>query len=195
MQLPFHPSNTHGWLHIYAQGLRDVGWEGVFDAFNLPQLKTTRDTNGGVNRNGTAHMTNGEGQGWSVNETGIAVPSLYALLGVPPTVSQADLARRFKQLSLQFHPDRAAYRSGDDELAVQQMYQKIVEAYEVLSNPEHRIAYDTKCGVNFSSRVAALRQALAQNETTPAPHCPGGFGAVKSPQATDEEDDDEEYTP
>ncbi|CBH17840.1 hypothetical protein, conserved [Trypanosoma brucei gambiense DAL972] len=129
-----------------------------------------------------------------INTVVSATPSLYAVLGVAPTVSQAELTRQFKRLSLQLHPDRAAYRTGEDEAEVQRQYQSIVEAYEVLSNPDHRRSYDTKCGVNFSARVAALRQTLAQNEVMPVVNCPTEPTSAETVQVTEDEDD-EEYTP
>ncbi|RNF13605.1 putative chaperone [Trypanosoma conorhini] len=99
-------------------------------------------------------------------------PALYAVLGVPVNASQAELSRQFKRLSLQLHPDRAAYRKDGDastEAQVQQRYRRITEAYEVLSDPERRAAYDTRHSVNFSSRVTALREALERNEVSVGP--------------------------
>ncbi|PBJ72204.1 hypothetical protein BCY84_15782 [Trypanosoma cruzi cruzi] len=105
-------------------------------------------------------------------------PPLYSVLGVPVNVSQAELARQFKRLSLKLHPDRVAYRKDTEttnEVQVQQRYQRITEAYMILSDPERRAAYDTRHSVNFSSRVTALREALERNEASVAPvakrHC------------------------
>ncbi|KAG8347996.1 DnaJ domain [Trypanosoma vivax] len=144
-----------------------------------------------------------------------ATPTLYAVLGVSPNVSQSELSRQYKRLALQLHPDRAAYRSGTDEPAVRAKYQSVVEAYEVLSDPERRASYDFRCGVNFSLRVAALRAALAKDAAAPAPSpspspkrhraeapVPSEEGATAEGQSQscrnnsdDDDDDDDEYQP
>lgn len=91
------------------------------------------------------------------------VPPHYACLGVHPSISQSDLARQYKRLSLQLHPDRAAYRSDThNEAAVQQRFQAITAAYAVLSDPQRRAAYDTQHGVNFHSRVSHVQERLRQ---------------------------------
>ncbi|KAG5474370.1 hypothetical protein LSCM1_03150 [Leishmania martiniquensis] len=93
-------------------------------------------------------------------------PPHYECLGVAPSISAADLARHYKKLSLQLHPDRAAYRKdASNEAQVQARYQRITEAYAVLSDPEKRNAYDTKHGVNFQSRLAHVQSVIAQHNT------------------------------
>ncbi|KEG13116.1 putative chaperone [Trypanosoma grayi] len=145
--------------------------------------------------------------GGATSSSSSSPPSLYAVLGVSPNISHADLVRHFKKLSLELHPDRAAYRGGSNaasEAAVQQRYQRVTEAYEVLSDPERRAAYDTRHSVNFSSRVAALREAVQRSEVTvaqaPKRHCSEsaretglGKGPADSPDSGT--DDEDEYIP
>ncbi|RNE97785.1 putative chaperone [Trypanosoma rangeli] len=149
-----------------------------------------------------------------------SLPPLYAVLGVPVNVSQAELSRHFKRLSLQLHPDRASYRTDSDVSTEAQLqrYQRITEAYEILSDPERRAAYDTRHSVNFSLRVTALREALERCEASSVPVAKrscleqasgaggekilGAYSQSKKKsdddlcnEGHDEEEEDEEYTP
>ena len=60
----------------------------------------------------------------------------YEVLGVPRGAGQAEMKRAFRRLAMQYHPDR-----NRDEGAEEQ-FKEINEAYEVLSDPERRAAYD-----------------------------------------------------
>ncbi|KAK7196368.1 DnaJ domain containing protein [Novymonas esmeraldas] len=150
-----------------------------------------------------------------------SAPPHYECLGVDPSITAADLARHYKKLSLQLHPDRAAYRSdaaAGDEAAIQARYQRITEAYGVLSDPERRSAYDTKHGVNFQSRLVRLQAVIGQHNSqavqrstaggggggddTPA-EAPATVSAASAVPATDpargdrdaSSEDDEDYDP
>ncbi|GET90049.1 hypothetical protein, conserved [Leishmania tarentolae] len=153
-------------------------------------------------------------------ESKTRLPPHYECLGVDPCISSADLARQYKKLSLQLHPDRAAYR-GDaaNEAHVQERYQRITEAYAVLSDPEKRRAYDTKHGVNFQSRVVRLQAAIGEHNTLAMQRTEMGsktayLASRSSPTSdphgakhvlpasrkdcaehTDDDDDDEDYDP
>ncbi|CAJ1029832.1 putative DnaJ domain containing protein [Leishmania shawi] len=95
-----------------------------------------------------------------------SAPPHYECLGVDPSINAVDLARHYKKLSLQLHPDRAAYRNDtDNEMHVRARYQRITEAYAVLSDPEKRSAYDARHGVNFRSRLVHLQTAIGQHNT------------------------------
>ncbi len=59
----------------------------------------------------------------------------YELLGIDPAADEAELRRAWKQLALRWHPDRA----GPDVTFV---FQKLLAAYNVLSDPASRAAYD-----------------------------------------------------
>lgn len=61
----------------------------------------------------------------------------YAILGVERSVSERDLKRAFRQRAKELHPDR---NPGDEEAAT--AFKQVVEAWEVLSDPERRRAYD-----------------------------------------------------
>jgi hypothetical protein len=63
----------------------------------------------------------------------------YGLLGVAPEASDEEIARAFRALAKQLHPDRVGSRTTDE----QQRFKQITAAYEVLSNPRMRRDYDS----------------------------------------------------
>ena len=61
----------------------------------------------------------------------------YDILGVPRGASDADIKRAFRRLAQQWHPDVSTAAGADDR------FKEINEAYQVLSDPQRRQAYDT----------------------------------------------------
>ncbi|KAG8340903.1 putative DnaJ protein [Trypanosoma vivax] len=61
----------------------------------------------------------------------------YDLLGVPPDASENDIKRAYRRLALRYHPDK---NPGDENAA--DMFKKIGQAYEILSDEEKRRIYD-----------------------------------------------------
>jgi len=82
----------------------------------------------------------------------------YALLGVAAEADSAALLRAWRQLALRWHPDRA----GPGATAT---FQKLLDAYTVLSDPVARAAYDRRRGARArsfqSAPAAATRSAPA----------------------------------
>lgn len=62
---------------------------------------------------------------------------LYELLGILPDSSEKDIKRAYRKKALQCHPDK----NPDDPLAAQ-AFHKLSDAYEVLTDPEVKKAYD-----------------------------------------------------
>jgi molecular chaperone DnaJ len=62
----------------------------------------------------------------------------YEVLGVSSRASEAEIKKAYRRLARDHHPDVNAHDSGAEE-----RFKELTEAYEVLSNPESRRAYDT----------------------------------------------------
>mmetsp|Transcript_27781 Transcript_27781/g.39754 ORF Transcript_27781/g.39754 Transcript_27781/m.39754 type:complete len:531 (-) Transcript_27781:8-1600(-) len=66
----------------------------------------------------------------------------YELLGIDKDASQDDVKRAYKKQSLQMHPDKLAQRGMTVTEVDQERFQKMKEAYEVLSDTHKRETYD-----------------------------------------------------
>ena len=64
----------------------------------------------------------------------------YDVLGLPPTATQSDIQRAYKQLATRCHPDRM--KDGNTS-----HFRAITAAYEVIANPVNRAIYDMECGL------------------------------------------------
>lgn len=65
-----------------------------------------------------------------------AIGDLYALLGISSTASQAEVAEAYRAAANRFHPD------ANSSPAASLIFDEIVAAYELLSNPDLRDEYD-----------------------------------------------------
>ena len=74
----------------------------------------------------------------------------YAVLGVPKTVSEADLKKTYRKLARQYHPDSNA---GDPKAEAK--FKEISEAHSVLSDPELRKEYDQIRAMGSGARFQA----------------------------------------
>ena len=92
----------------------------------------------------------------------------YLVLGVACEASAAEVRRAFRTLALRFHPDRAGEASTTT-------FQRIAEAYAVLSDPNSRAAYD---GLRERARVGATAPQRSRTRTggNPTPVGTGGPG-------------------
>ena len=79
----------------------------------------------------------------------------YAILGVPGDADPETIKRAYRQLARRFHPDLAG-----PEGAVQM--KRINRAYDVLSDPQKRLNYDTILGGTLDLRRNGLSRARAR---------------------------------
>ncbi len=67
----------------------------------------------------------------------------YELLGVEPKAPPKKLRDAYFELSLEFHPDRFfLLQSGEVKQMIYRIYRRLTEAYDVLSDPRRRAAYE-----------------------------------------------------
>ena len=74
----------------------------------------------------------------------------YAVLGVPKTVSEADLKKTYRKLARQYHPD-----SNPGDAQAEAKFKEISEAHSVLSDPELRKEYDQIRAMGSGARFQA----------------------------------------
>ncbi|MEI6861237.1 MAG: DnaJ domain-containing protein, partial [Verrucomicrobiota bacterium] len=67
----------------------------------------------------------------------MAQEDYYALLGVEKTADADTLKKAYRKKAVQFHPDK---NPGNKE--AEEMFKKVSHAYEVLTDPDKRAAYD-----------------------------------------------------
>lgn len=87
----------------------------------------------------------------------------YKILGVKQNASEREIKKAFKKLSLKYHPDK----NKDKPEWAKNMFIKVANAYEVLSDPEKRKIYD-KYGEEGVKEQTARENAGQQGH--------GGFG-------------------
>jgi len=82
----------------------------------------------------------------------MAKRDLYEILGVAKNASDEDLKKSYRKLAMKYHPDR-----NPDNKEAEEKFKEAKEAYEVLSDPKKRPAYDNygHAGVDPSAAAGA----------------------------------------
>ena len=101
----------------------------------------------------------------------------YNILGVDKNVSDEDLKKAYRKLSLKYHPDR---NPGNKE--AEEKFKEVVEAYDILSDKEKRQQYDMFGTVdgNFNTSNTDINEILKKFMRH------GGFGSFFGSEFDDE---------
>ncbi|GIX25458.1 MULTISPECIES: molecular chaperone DnaJ [Caldimonas] len=80
----------------------------------------------------------------------------YEVLGVAKNASEEDIKKAYRKLAMKYHPDR---NQGDKAKEAEEKFKEAKEAYEMLSDPKKRAAYDQygHAGVDPSMGGAGFR--------------------------------------
>ena len=76
----------------------------------------------------------------------------YKVLDVPKTATEADIKKAYRRLAMKYHPDR---NPGDAE--GEERFKEAKEAYEVLTDPQKRAAYDQYGHAGLEAAAAGAR--------------------------------------
>lgn len=78
----------------------------------------------------------------------------YSILGVDKSASKADIRKKFRELSLLYHPDKQGNKTDEEKKIAEEKFKEINEAYSVLSDDKKRAEYDNP-QPNFESMNGA----------------------------------------
>ncbi len=84
----------------------------------------------------------------------------YETLGVPKNASEEEIKKAYRKLAMKHHPDR---NTGDSAKESEAKFKEVKEAYEMLSDPQKRGAYDQygHAGVDPNMRGGAGADGFA----------------------------------
>lgn len=95
----------------------------------------------------------------------------YAILGLDQSATQEEIKQRYRFLSHAYHPDK--FGNPTHKAMGESEFKRINEAYEILSNPTTRDAYDRSRRRNHSNPKTETHQA--SQTQTPANHDTSSF--------------------
>ncbi|BAZ46419.1 heat shock protein DnaJ domain protein [Chondrocystis sp. NIES-4102] len=88
------------------------------------------------------------------------INTYYGLMGLHPSASNIAIRRTYRQLSKKYHPDTTEL--SPQEATVK--FQRLNEAYAVLSSPEKRSLYDLKIGYSRLNVIQAPNYLASDTE-------------------------------
>jgi DnaJ-class molecular chaperone len=95
----------------------------------------------------------------------MARKNYYVILGVSHTETPRGIQQAYRALAQRHHPDRV----GSDSTAA---FQEIVEAYEVLSDPQRRQAYNQSLSIARPPDIAQFEPTTDRDRSRPEPLIP-----------------------
>src|SRR5579871_5732158 len=78
----------------------------------------------------------------------------YEILGIERTVESEEIKKAYRKLAVKYHPDK---NPGDK--AAEEKFKELGEAYEALSDPQKRAAYDQYGHAAFDPRMRGGQRA------------------------------------
>jgi DnaJ-class molecular chaperone len=84
----------------------------------------------------------------------------YCILGVARTATDKELRKSYRKLALKWHPDK----NLDNAEQAEELFKKINEAYEVLSDPKTRKMYDLGAGRDSTAQGAGAGAGNAEEQ-------------------------------
>src|SRR5215831_14259395 len=80
----------------------------------------------------------------------------YDVLGVAKNAPEEDIKKAYRKLAMKYHPDR---NQGDEAKKAEEKFKEAKEAYEMLTDPQKRAAYDQygHAGVDPSMAAGGFR--------------------------------------
>src|SRR2546423_4156166 len=75
----------------------------------------------------------------------------YEVLGVERNAGEEDIKKAYRKLAVKYHPDK-----NPEDKASEEQFKELGEAYEVLSDPQKRAAYDQYGHAAFDRRAGGF---------------------------------------
>ena len=108
----------------------------------------------------------------------------YTLLGVEPDAEAALVTRAFRRFARRYHPDLFAGQDAHKRARATQIYRRGSEAFQILSDPVSRKAYDRVLRVGKRRLSADDRERDQVRQRAAA--APRREQPIRSPQAAEE---------
>ena len=72
----------------------------------------------------------------------VASDDYYRVLGVDRQCDEAALKKAYRRAAVKWHPDKWSSKSQAEQKAAEENFKRVAEAYDALSDPQKRAAYD-----------------------------------------------------